>query len=483
MVISFNELFIALPEIFLLTAICVLLLVDVLTQNQASRRTVLFYTTQIILIFALLITLYQYNNFIGPVLIFSKNYIVDKLALLAKLVIIIFSFLAFAYARTYLDQRKIATEYYLLGLFAVLGMLVMASASSFLTIYLGLELMSICLYAMIAMYKDNNVTAEAAMKYFVLGALASGLLLYGISILYGLTGSIQLNAIATLIENQFTIVPVLALIFIIAGLIFKFGAVPFHMWVPDVYQGAPAPVALFIASAPKVAAFVITFRVLVEALPNLLYFWLQMLIFIAVLSMFLGNALAIAQTNLKRLLAYSSIAHIGYVLLGLIAGPYSQQGYNAAMFYMITYVLVAAGTFAVITAVSQNGIELERIEDYRGLNTRNPWLAFLMLILLFSLAGVPPTVGFIAKLGLIEALIQADMAWLAILAMIFSVIGLYYYLRIVMTMYFEEPTIDHTQAIVLSQPMLITLSINSGAALLLGIMPSYLISLCQLTVS
>jgi NADH-quinone oxidoreductase subunit N len=362
-------------------------------------------------------------------------------------------------------------------------MSVMASAYSFLTIYLGLELLSLALYAMVAMYKESNLATEAAMKYFVLGSLASGMLLYGISIVFGLTGSIQMDTVAQIIHSRQDFVPVMALIFVLGGIIFKFGAVPFHMWVPDVYQGASTPTTLFIASAPKIAAFAITVRILVQAMPSLQVEWEHILVVISILSMFFGNLLAIVQSNLKRMFAYSSIAHIGYTLLGVIAGPDSLNGYSAAMFYIVTYVLVAAGAFAIITIMSRDGIEFDKLEDYRGLNARNPWLAFMMLLILFSMAGVPPTVGFIAKLGLLQALVQANLVWLAVLALVFALIGAYYYLRVVMLMYFEEPPEEVMGSnVTLSPEMLVAISINGGAALLLGILPSGLIDLCRISI-
>lgn len=471
----------ALPEIFLLCAICVILLTDVFLPSRYRYLTFIFVQASLVLAFAM--TLPQYHDYPAPIVTFSGNYVVDKLAVLSKLFIYLFSFFAFIYARDQVKSRKIAgTEYYLLGLFSVLGMSIMASANTFLTIYLGLELLSLCLYAMVALYKESSIATEAAMKYFVLGSFASGFLLYGISLFYGLTGSIQLAQVAQLIQNNHTIVPVVALIFLLAGLIFKFGAVPFHMWVPDVYQGASTPTTLFIASAPKVAAFAITIRLLVQALPSLQFDWSNMLIVISVLSMGLGNILAIAQTSLKRLLAYSSISHIGYTLLGVIAGPYSSQGYSAAMFYISTYVLVAAGAFAVISILSRDGGEFDQLDDYRGLNARNPWLAFIMLLLLFSMAGVPPTVGFMAKLGLLEALVQANLVWLAVVTMIFALIGAYYYLRVVMLMYFEEPTDSAAKTpIIASKDMMVAISLNGMAALGLGLLPSFFIDLCRIS--
>lgn len=473
---------VAKPEILILVMACLTLLIDAFLPRRLSIIT--YALVQLTLVAAFVLTIPQFTNYPAPIITFGGNYVLDDLAVTSKLLIYAFSFFAFTYARDYIQARQIArSEYYLLGLFAVLGMSVMASAYTFLTIYLGLELLSLALYAMVAMDKQSAVSAEAAMKYFVLGSLASGLLLYGISIFYGLTGSVQMSVVQQALQAQHGFVSIVALIFVLGGLVFKFGAVPFHMWVPDVYQGASTPTTLFIASAPKVAAFAITLRVLVEALPNLNIEWEHMLIVIAILSMGLGNLMAIAQTNLKRMLAYSSIAHIGYTLLGVLAGPNSTDGYSAAMFYIATYVLVAAGAFAIITIMSRDGLEFDKLSDYRGLNARNPWLAFMMLILLFSMAGVPPTVGFVAKLGLLQALMQADMAWLAVLALVFALIGAYYYLRVVMLMYFEEPTEAVASVpIIVSSDTLIIISINGAAALLLGLLPSFFIDLCRISV-
>lgn len=476
-----SPLLIALPEMFLLGMACFVLLAEVFFGHRHPRLT--YVLVQVTLVLTFILTLPQFGENPVGTLAFSGNYIVDKLAILSKLFIYGFSFIAFAYAREYLKSHQIARgDYYLLGLFSVLGMSVMVSGFSFLTIFLGLELLSISLYAMVAMYKQSNLATEAAMKYFVLGSLASGMFLYGISILYGATGSIQLDTVGKVLLERQDMVPLLALIFVFGGLMFKFGAVPFHMWVPDVYQGAATPTTLFIASAPKVAAFAITMRILAQAVPSLQVNWEHMLMVVAILSMFFGNLLAIAQANLKRMLAYSSIAHIGYALLGILAGPNSTQGYSAAMFYISTYVLVAAGAFAIITMMSHDGQEFDKLEDYRGLNARNPWLAFMMLLLLFSMAGVPPTVGFFAKLGLLEALVQADLAWLAVLALVFALIGAYYYLRVVMLMYFEEPKEVANTPVIVSTNMMVLVSINGSAALVLGLLPSTLIDLCRITV-
>ncbi|MBA3660817.1 MAG: NADH-quinone oxidoreductase subunit NuoN [Gammaproteobacteria bacterium] len=479
---SMPQFLIAMPEIFLLSMTCAILLIDAFLPPRLSYLTFLF--VELTLIAAIFITIPQFKNYPISIVTFNGHYVVDELAITSKLFIYLFSLFSFIYARDYIKTRDIPqSEYYLLGLLAVLGMSVMVSAYSFLTIFLGLELLSIALYAMVAIQKHSNLATEAAMKYFVLGALASGMFLYGISILYGVTGSIEMDGVANVLKNSQNTVPMLGLIFVLAGLMFKFGAVPFHMWVPDVYQGAGTPTTLFIASAPKVAAFAITLRILVQAMPAMQVNWEHLLIIVAVLSMFFGNVLAIVQSNFKRMLAYSSIAHIGYTLLGIIAGPNSTQGYSAAMFYIFTYVLVAAGAFAIITVMSQKGVDLDQLDEYRGLNARNPWLAFLMLLLLFSMAGVPPTVGFFAKLGLIESLVEANLVWLAVLALIFALIGAYYYLRVVMLMYFEEPK-EGNQALPVFVPrdMQIALSINGFAALALGLFPSFLIDLCRISV-
>ncbi len=473
---------IALPEIALLClGSCVLLLEAFVPGKQ---RIVTYYAVQISLVIAFIITLPQFKEYGAPVTTFGGHYVVDKLAILSKLIMYLFSFFAFAYGRDYLNERKVSRgEYYLLGLFAVLGMSIMVSAFSLLTIYLGLELSSLALYAMIALQKESVPATEGAMKYFVLGSFASGILLYGMSLLYGATGNIQIDTIGTLLAQHPGGIALVGLIFILAGLLFKFGAVPFHMWVPDVYQGAATPTTLFIASAPKVAAFAITVRLLVGSLPTFSTDWQQMLIVVSILSMFFGNLLAIAQTNIKRMLAYSSIAHIGYTLLGILAGPNSSDGYSAAMFYIATYVLVAAGGFAIIAILSHKDMNFERLEDYRGLNARSPWLAFMMLLLLFSMAGVPPTVGFFAKLGLLEALVEAKLVWLAVLALVFALIGAYYYLRVVMLMYFEEPNAEvMSEEIVISTDMRLLITINGSAALILGVFPSFFIDLCRISV-
>lgn len=471
----------AMPEIFVLSMAGLILLVMVFLRDRYSSLT--YFLVQATLVIAFLLTWMQFQQYTQAIITFSGNYVLDKLALISKLFIFVVSFFAFAYARHYIKERHIASsEYYILGLFAVLGMQVMISAYSFLTIFLGLELNTLPLYAMVAMQRNSRSAVEAAMKYFVMGSLASGLLLYGISLIYGSTGTIEISAVAGhLAESQGTLM-MLALVFVLAGIIFKFGAVPFHMWVPDVYAGAPTSVTLFISSAPKIAAFAITMRIFVEALPAMTIHWQHVLIAVSILSMLGGNLLAIAQTNIKRMLAYSSIAHIGYTLLGILVGPNAADGYYSAMFYIVTYVMVAAGAFAVIALLSTHHVELDQLDDYRGLNTRSPWLAFIMLLLMFSMAGVPPTVGFFAKLGLLEALVEAHYVWLAVLALLFAIIGAYYYLRVVMLMYFEEPKSSEVGVPVnLPKGVLAAISLNGFAALALGLFPSGLIDLCRMS--
>jgi NADH-quinone oxidoreductase subunit N len=368
-------------------------------------------------------------------------------------------------------------EYYVLGLFAVLGAMVLISAGSLISLYLGLELMSLSLYAMVAFDRESGIAAESAIKYFVLGSMASGTLLYGMSIIYGVTGSLDIPVIAEAVRNGLgdNIGLVFGIAFLIVGIGFKLGAVPFHMWIPDVYEGSPTCVTVFIGTASKLAAFALAMRLLPEALAGAHADWSQMLVVLAVLSMAIGNIVAIAQSNLKRMLAYSTISHVGYILLGILSG--TAQGYQAAMFYMISYVIVAAGAFGMILLLARQGFEADRIVDFRGLNARSPWFAGMMAILMFSLAGVPPFIGFWAKLGVIQAVLGVDYTWLAVVAVLFSVVGAFYYLRIVKLMYFDEPT--ETAAIGGSGLMRAVLSVNALLAFGLGVIPGTLLQLCK----
>jgi NADH-quinone oxidoreductase subunit N len=356
--------------------------------------------------------------------------------------------------------------------------MVLISAASLITLYLGLELMSLCLYAMVAFDRESGIAAESAIKYFVLGSIASGALLYGMSIVYGVTGSLDLAPIAAAVSGGLgdNIGLIFGIAFIIVGVGFKFGAVPFHMWIPDVYEGSPTCVTVFIGTASKIAAFALAMRLLPEALGGAQPDWGQMLVVLAVLSMAIGNIVAIAQSNIKRMLAYSTISHVGYVLLGILSG--TPQGYQAAMFYMISYVIVASGAFGMVLLLARQGFEADRIVDFRGLNARSPWFAGMMAILMFSLAGLPPFVGFWAKFGVIQAVVAVHYTWLAVVAVLFSVVGAFFYLRIVKLMYFDEPT--DTATIGGSMLMRTVLSANALLGFGLGVLPGTLLQLCRL---
>jgi NADH-quinone oxidoreductase subunit N len=410
--------------------------------------------------------------------LFDGSFVRDAMSDALKGLTFVVTLLAFAYAKDWLrDRGMLAGEFYVLALFAVLGMLIMISANSLLTVYLGLELLALCLYALVAFDRDSKAGAEAAMKYFVLGALGSGMLLYGASMIYGATGSIELGAIGQAVAEQGlqNKVMVFGLVFLVVGIGFKFGAVPFHMWVPDIYQGAPTPVVAFLGSVPKLAAFALAIRVLVEGLGGLHHDWQGMLVILAVLSMGLGNVVAIAQTNIKRMLAYSTISHVGFIFLGLLAG--TDQGYASAMFYAMVYAPMAAGSFGILALISRKGFDAENLDDLKGLNERDSWYAAMMALLMFSMAGVPPTVGFMAKLLVLEAVVRIDLVWLAVVAVFFSIIGAFYYLRVVKVMYFDKPLTD--APLVISGGARVAMSVNGLAMLVLGLFPASLLGLCQ----
>ncbi len=468
-----TDLIIAMPEVVLLAATTLVLLFS-LFAGRASE--VMAYWLSLVALLITFITIYlapQHSESFA----FEGLYINDELARAIKLFVCVAVAVVFIYARPYLIQRGHAkAEFYILGLFATLGMLVMASAHNFILIYLGLELLSLCLYALVAYVRDSNDTSEAAIKYFVLGAIASGMLLYGISILYGVSGTLDLAGLNLYLggQKEFSIALVFALTFVVVGIAFKFGAIPFHMWVPDVYQGAPTAITLFIASAPKLAAFVMAFRLLNDGLLELLDDWQGMLMILAALSLIFGNIIAIAQSNIKRMLAYSTISHIGFVLLGFLSGD--EVGYAAALFYTVIYVLMAAGAFGVLTILSNQDNEVENLVDLKGLSKTHPWIALIMLLLMFSMAGVPLTVGFYAKLYVLQSLIGNDMLWLAILAIVMSIIGAYYYLRVVKYMYFDETgLLLNQQKPILAQTVL---SINGLLIVALFIFPNALLNYC-----
>jgi NADH-quinone oxidoreductase subunit N len=471
------DLFTLLPELVILITACTVLIADLYLPEERKD------SNQLISFVGLLAALAAVG-LVGlswgpePTYAFGGAFVRDPMSDLLKGAVLLVTSLAFAYSARYMRDREMwVGEFHVLVLFALLGTLIMISANDFLTLYLGLELLALCLYALVAFNRDSSVGAEAAMKYFVLGALGSGMLLYGISMLYGATGALGFEAVAEAVaqegvENR---ILVFGLVFAIIGIAFKFGAVPFHMWIPDVYQGAPAPVALFLSSAPKVAAFAMAARVLVDALSGLSADWSEILIILSVLSMGIGNLVAIAQSNIKRMLGYSTISHVGFIFLGLLAG--SAQGYAAAMFYAVVYALMAAGAFGVLVMISHKGFEAENLDDLKGLGERDPWLAAMMTLVMFSMAGVPPLVGFMAKLLVLEAVIDIGLIWLAIVAVVFSIIGAFYYLRVVKMIYFDQPEL--TAPVDDTRDARIAVTVNGLSMLVLGIFPAALLSLCE----
>ena len=473
-------------EIFLLAMTCLIMIVDLFVKDM--KRTVTFALTQLTLFGAALITVFLSSGEVSYT--FSNMYVSDLMADVLKLLLYITVMVVLSYSRGYvLDRPQMArSEYYTLALFATLGMMVMISASHFLTVYIGIELLSLSLYAMVALNRDSVTATEAAMKYFVLGALASGLLLYGMSMIYGATGTLDISAVAESLFSRQADRTILGfgIVFLICGIGFKLGVVPFHMWIPDVYHGAPTSVALFIASAPKLAAFAVVIRMLVSGLLLAAPEWQSMLLILSVLSMAVGNFAAIAQTNLKRMLAYSAISHMGFMLLGLASGIVGggtrvelYNAYSASMFYVVTYVLTSAGAFGMILLLARAGFESDEIKDFAGLNKRNPWFAAAMMMMMFSMAGIPFFVGFFAKFSVLASVVASGYYWLAILAVFFSLVGAFYYLRVVKLMYFDPPE----DASPIHAPMNIKalISANGMAVALLGIFPNYLMSLCTVS--
>ncbi|MBI5007750.1 MAG: NADH-quinone oxidoreductase subunit NuoN [Nitrosomonadales bacterium] len=464
-------------EMFLLVMVSVILIVDLFIVNYT--KTVTYLLTQVALFCTVLILLFTHQPGISH--LFNNMFVGDVMSYVLKVFICLAVMAMLLYSRSYLLVRGLFTgEFLALVLFATLGMMVMTSASNFLTLYLGLELLALSLYAMVALQRDSAIATESAMKYFILGAMASGFLLYGMSMLYGATGSLDIARISDVIQNGTAnkSLLVFGLAFIVAGLAFKLGAVPFHMWVPDVYHGAPTAMTMFIGTAPKLAAFAFVMRILVEALQPMMIHWAGMLMILAVLSMAVGNITAIAQTNLKRMFAYSTIAHMGFLLIGVLSGTI--EGYGAAMFYALVYVLMSLGGFGMIMLLSREGFEADTLNDFKGLNQRSPWLAFMMLLLMFSMAGVPPTVGFYAKFSVLSAAVQAGHIPLVVMAVLFSLIGAFYYLRIVKLMYFDAP--ESHEKIYIQPDSSLLVSINGMAILLLGIFPNTLMSVCYVSV-
>lgn len=468
-----DNLGLATGEIFLLCAICVILIGDLFVREE--QRPLAYLLAQVSLVVTLLLT-WTVSPETGSATAFGGSFVMDQMSKVCKTWILVVSIGVFLYSRDYVNSRNITNgEYYTLALCGVLGMMIMVSSSTMLTLYLGLELLSLSLYALVALNRKDARSSEAAMKYFVLGALASGALLYGISMIYGATGSLHFDAISTALTTEAdSTAAVFGLAFLVVGIAFKFGAAPFHMWVPDVYDGAPTSVTLYISSAPKIAAFALAMRFLVDGLETAHSNWQGMLIILAVLSIVLGNVVAIAQVSIKRMLAYSTISHVGFILLGILSG--SDQGYSASMFYAITYAFTSMGAFGIILAMDRMGADVHLLTDLRGLFRRNPVYAAVMMLLLVSMAGVPPTVGFYAKLAVLGAVVQADLVWLAVIAVVFSVVGAFYYLRVIKYMFFDDPA--ETQPVLAAFDVQVGLAINGAAILLFGVFPGLIMAAC-----
>ena len=469
-----SELIFALPELFLLSAISIILIFDLFASERLKPIT--YYLTQL----SLIITGWLVFDLIGEsATIFSGTFVLDTMGSTFKVFIMGFAIIALVYTRHYLKVHELLrNEYFILALMSILGMMVMVSGHSLLTLYMGLEIMSLSLYALIASARDRSVAIEAALKYFVLGAIASGLLLYGMSMIYGITGSLDIAQIsnfarASTLASQQTLILNFGLVFLVIGVAFKLGAVPFHMWVPDVYQGSPTSVTMFLSTVPKIAAIALLIRLLIDGLGDLQHYWSDLLMIIAVLSIALGSLVALMQSNIKRMLAYSTISHIGFVLLGFVTGVV--EGYGAAVFYVLVYILMSLAAFGSIIALNKSGFEADQISDYQGLSKHSPWFALIILVVMLSMAGVPPFIGFYSKLFILQQVIAEGYVILAVIAVVFAVISAYYYLQIIKTMYFD----DADKEITVSAPLdiRVVLSINGILILLVGLMPSFWMSL------
>ena len=476
--INFNfnasELLFALPELFLLSAISFILLFDLYVSKQYKKYT--YHLSQL----SLLITGFFAFNLIGEsATIFSGTFVLDSLGSTFKVLIMGFSMVALVYSRQYLRVHELLrNEYFILALMSILGMMVMVSGHSLLTLYLGLEIMSLSLYALIASARDRAFAIEAALKYFILGAIASGLLLYGMSMIYGITGSLDIAQISSfagqsVLGSQQTLILNFGLVFLVIGVAFKLGAVPFHMWVPDVYQGSPTSATMFLSTVPKIAAVALLVRLLIDGLSDFQQYWADLFMILAVLSIAVGSLVALTQVNIKRMLAYSTISHIGFVLLGFVTGVI--EGYGSAVFYVLSYILMSLAAFGSIIVLNRSGFEADQIADFRGLSKHSPWFALIMLIVMLSMAGVPPFIGFYSKLFILQQVVSQGYVILAIIAVIFAVISAYYYLQVIKTMYFD----DADKEIVVSAPLdlKLVLSVNGALILLVGLMPSFWMTL------
>jgi NADH-quinone oxidoreductase subunit N len=463
----------AIPEMWLAGSACLILLCDV--YFGSTRRSLTATLTMLALTIGVGLT-GQYGLTTQRFLLFNGLYVADSLAGFLKMAAFVAMATAIFYSQDYLEQRAIrGGEYYVLCLTALLGIFVLISANSLLTVYLGIELLSLSLYALVAFDRDSGIAAEAATKYFVLGAISSGILLYGMSMLYGLTGTLDLDRLSTIVRSGPDAALIIGVAFVVAAIAFKFGAVPFHMWVPDVYEGAPTSVTLFIATVSNLGSFALILRLLAHGLAGTPAIWTQMLMAVAVLSLLVGNLGAIAQTNLKRMLAYSAIANAGFVLLGFSTGV--NAGYQAALNFTIAYVITTLASFGMILMLSRTGFEHDEIADFKGLASRDPLLAAMMMALMFSTAGVPPFIGFWAKLWIIQALLGSRHTWLATFAVLISVVGAFYYLRVVWYMYFEaagDRPVPEARA-----RMRLILVINTVAVTIMGVLPNALLRICE----
>ena len=473
-------------EIFLVVAACAILLIDMFSKDE--KRNLTYILSLLTLAGCAVFTWIDFRAG-TTTYTFYNMFVSDPMANLLKLFTYLAVGVTLVYSRQYSGERGMMSghmggEFYVLALFTTLGQMIMISGNNMLPIYLGLELMSLSLYALVAMRRDHAISTEASMKYFILGSLASGFMLYGISMIYGATGSLDITTIAqrAAANTANHTILVFGLVFLVAGMAFKLGAVPFHMWVPDVYQGSPTGVTLLLGAAPKLASFAMMLRILVEGLLPLAFDWQQMLLALGVLSLAVGNLTAIAQTNLKRMLAYSTIAQLGFVMLAMMSGvvggdaSHAPVAYSAAMYYTITYVLTTLGSFGLIMMLARAGFEAEELSDFRGLAKRSPWFAIVMTALMFSLAGVPPMMGFMAKWAVLQAVVETGQLWLAIVAVLFSLIGAFYYLRVVKTMWFDD--VADASPIVTPVDMRVVLSLNGVLVVVLGVVPGGLLAAC-----
>jgi len=461
-----SDLSLILPEVFVLSMAMIVLMTDLFI--KPSSRWIIFALSQLTLLGGAYLTSQHFNH--ETQFAFSNMFVRDGLADLLKMVSYIGTSLIFFYSRSYMKDRDLYRgEYFSLVLFALLGMMIMISSHNMLLVYMGLELLSLCLYSLTALDRDNQKATESAIKYFVLGALASGLLLYGMSLIYGATSSLDLSVIAAALLNHPMdhAILVLGLVFMVAGLAFKLGAVPFQMWVPDVYEGSPSSIAMLISSVPKLAAFAITVRLLGDGLQSMMVDWKQMMLIMAILSIGIGNITAIAQTNIKRMYAYSTISHIGFILFGLMSG--TLNGYASSLFYVISYMFMTLASFAVLIMMSRKNFDCQTLEDFKGLNKRNSWYAFLMLITMLSMAGIPPTIGFYAKFMVLQAAFDAGFAGFVVYAVLMALVGMFYYIRIVKLMYFDEPKLKNNIEAPIDMKWI--LSANALALLVIGLVP------------